>query len=296
MVWGRVDDGFWDHDKTLAVLAQPRGLEAIALVPLLISFINKQWRPDGRFNLHEAAMLVKRSTGEAEQLVELLIATVPEGYDYGFIEPRPGGYALHDAIDYMDPKVRAGKEGGAKSGQTRKNRSKREANTKQTPSNGEANAKQNEARIPDPDPGSRDPGSRDPDHPDLDRRRDDPGPLHDHEIEALGFGRFGAFTGRNAAELKRVEPRREELEEALRRSPNARTYAYLAPVIVQIRNERSKPQPPSYRPLRAAAGSDFVEGTKRHMERIRRDLDEALAKESAAVGTPQLPAPESENA
>lgn len=95
-----------------------------------------------------------------------LIEAVPPGHTVGLLEAIEGGYQIHDYLD-INPsreqvlaerekrsaaKAEAGRKGGIRSGESRRSRSKSEADAKQTRSNDEASAeatsKQNEAPYP----------------------------------------------------------------------------------------------------------------------------------------------------
>jgi hypothetical protein len=148
VTWFRADDSFWSHPKTCAVLDDPRGgLAAIGLWALAGSWCGYQ--------LTDGALTpgVLRRLGGTPKMAQALVEA-RAGRKHGLWEVTPDGWVFHDWHDYNprrevvltdraerhEAKVRAGRIGGIRSGESR--RSNIEAQPKQPSS---VVLKQNEA-------------------------------------------------------------------------------------------------------------------------------------------------------
>lgn len=165
MAWGRIDDKYRKHPKTLALLdLGTPGLEAIGAYWCIDSFCLDQHSET--FTIWEAAMVVRRPHDDVRRILELLIKP-PPGFERGFVLRKQTSsgdevFEINSFAEYRsknEAKAAAGAQGGKKSGE------KRRAGSKQTRSTAEATAGvaggDSEANtnlpipIPTPDPGSR---------------------------------------------------------------------------------------------------------------------------------------------
>lgn len=166
MSWARIDDTFWDHPKTIALIEQGNdGLAAVGAFWVINAYCNRMAR--ATFSIWEAAMLLRRSKREAAEIL-LRLCAAPASFEHGFLLQSNGeAYIINSFDEYRsknEAKAAAGSQGGRKSGETRRRRA--EANAKQSRSKVEAKPKQTRSPDPVPDtpelPVSRDPGTRNP--------------------------------------------------------------------------------------------------------------------------------------
>lgn len=89
MAYALVDDGFYDHPKILGLLDHPRGLEAVGLWTLTLSWAKRQVNLD---KLAEAGRLspglIRRLGGDEELAGVLVLHRLWDGLE--------GGYVIHD--------------------------------------------------------------------------------------------------------------------------------------------------------------------------------------------------------
>lgn len=145
MSWARVDDGLWEHPKfeALRLAGEHR---AIALWLLATSYCGQKLNP--RLTIHEAMMLLCCPEADAKHACDVLRST-------GLLDPisaseQNPSSVIHDWEHYRskdEAKVRAGRQGGKKSGESRR------VQTKQAPSTDEAppQADLKQTRTPDSD-------------------------------------------------------------------------------------------------------------------------------------------------
>ena len=141
MSWGRIDDSFWDHEKTIALIEQgPKGLEAVGAFWVIVSYLYKVHR--NWFSIWDAVMLMRRPVHEVQEVLARL-EEAPEGWDRGFLLPKkceagPGSnvdllrqqtrsWEVNSLEEYRGKnkaKVTAGKQGGVNSGKSRRSKAK----------------------------------------------------------------------------------------------------------------------------------------------------------------------------
>lgn len=95
MAWGRLDDGFDEHAKTLALLEHERGVEAIGLWTLCLAYAHRS-RRKGKTAGHLPAGLLRRYVGrDGAELAALLV-------EVNYWEPSPeGGWLIVNFAEYL---------------------------------------------------------------------------------------------------------------------------------------------------------------------------------------------------
>lgn len=102
-MYGIVDETLWDHPKTLALLDEPDGLEALGLWTAVLIWARGQCRPD---NLPAAGTvppgLVRRIAGDKGKHLAALLVSARAGHTHGLWEDADGdGWRIHDFADWQ---------------------------------------------------------------------------------------------------------------------------------------------------------------------------------------------------
>jgi hypothetical protein len=177
MSWGRQDDDYWDHPKTVALIDKgDDGLAAIGAFWVMNAYCRGRRR--GSFSIWEAAGALRRPVDEIESLLAPLLVA-PEGFERGVLllkqtSSRGPTYEINSFDEYRsknEAKVNAGSQGGKKSAEKRKHQGQAESKQAGSSSSSSTQAGEQQASSPDlpisrsPDPRSPDPRSPDPRSP-----------------------------------------------------------------------------------------------------------------------------------
>lgn len=115
MPWARIDDGFDDHPKVLALLEHDDGAAALGLWTLCFTWANRNTRKKGKVPGHLPASLPRRYLGVlGRDAAKLLV-------DVGLWDPDldDGGWRIHDFAQHLptaetsSARAEAGKRGAA---------------------------------------------------------------------------------------------------------------------------------------------------------------------------------------
>lgn len=115
MPWARIDDGFDDHPKVLALLEHDDGATALGLWTLCFTWANRNTRKKGKVPGHLPASLPRRYLGVlGRDAAKLLV-------DVGLWDPDldEGGWRIHDFAQHLptaetsSARAEAGKRGAA---------------------------------------------------------------------------------------------------------------------------------------------------------------------------------------
>lgn len=230
MSWARVDDGFWNHPKVVA-LVEAGEWQALSLWILGLSFTNMKGSPD--LNELEAALVMRTDRVEARRVMSLLrevalfdpisaslknTISASEQTPVSASKQTLETDAFHDWDEYRskdEAKVIAGAQGGRKSGETRRQKSKQtlEAGPKQTtPKTSEAVLQQKREAPARPGPAR--PG------PDLLLLQQQPPDgrynLQQFEKDLADSGITFHFTSTDRELFAALKPQRDEIAEAIR--------------------------------------------------------------------------------
>lgn len=161
MGWARMDDGFDDHPKVLALLDEEHGLAAIGLWTLVWTYAHRTTRKRGKTPGLIPASLPRRYAGPAGRELAALLVKV------GLWDVLGDGWQIHDFGDYLPTEETSAKRAEA----GRRGAARRWASD----GNGMATAWQDDGTLPSPDStlpssggnsmandGSRAPARRDP--------------------------------------------------------------------------------------------------------------------------------------
>lgn len=114
MAWARIDDGFDDHPKVLALLDMEDGAAAIGLWTLCLTWAHRNTRRKGKVPGLIPSTLPRRFVGaEGRRLADLLV-------NVGLWEQVDDGWLIHDFAEYLPSaevsaaRSAAGKKGAAK--------------------------------------------------------------------------------------------------------------------------------------------------------------------------------------
>jgi hypothetical protein len=113
MAWARIDDGFDDHPKVLALLEEEGSVTAVGLWTLCLTWAHRNTRKKGKTPGLIPAGLPRRYLGsEGKQVAKLLIA-------HGLWDEVDDGWQIHDFADYLpkdetrEARAAAGRKGAA---------------------------------------------------------------------------------------------------------------------------------------------------------------------------------------
>lgn len=139
MAWARIDDGFDDHPKVLALLEDEGSVTAVGLWTLCLTWAHRNTRKRGKTPGLIPAGLPRRYLGpEGKQVAKLLVA-------HGLWDEVNDGWQIHDFADYL-PKDET-REARAAAG--RKGAAVRWGNKQsESDDNAEATAKQDDGNLP----------------------------------------------------------------------------------------------------------------------------------------------------
>lgn len=142
MAWGRMDDGFDDHPKVLALLEHDDGVTAVGLWTLTWTWAHRNTRKKGKVPGRVPAGLVRRFLGPGGKLIAGLLVEV------GLWEVAEDGWQIHDFDEYLpDAETRAARSEAGKKGAAKRWASKRtEADDSEMPG-----AKQPDGTLPSDD-------------------------------------------------------------------------------------------------------------------------------------------------
>lgn len=136
MAWARVDDGFDDHPKVLALLEEEQGVAAVGLWTLCLTWAHRNTRRRGKTPGLLPAGLPRRYLGSSgREVVKLLVA-----HDL-WDEVAAGGWMIHDFDQYLPTeetkaaRSAAGKKGAAKRWGSKKSANDDQSDPKQTDGN-----------------------------------------------------------------------------------------------------------------------------------------------------------------
>lgn len=141
MAWARISDDFHDHSKVAELTVDLEGLASLGLWTLALSWVRADRR---RAGIVPTGIAMRFSAGHGKQLASRLVQA-------SLWDEIPGGWRFHDFEDIYTPedlaqkRAEAGRMGGRRSGQVRRERasgSKNEATSKQS-------ASENEAKSPE---------------------------------------------------------------------------------------------------------------------------------------------------
>jgi len=140
MAWARIDDGFDDHPKLLALLdAEEGAVTAVGLWTLCLTWAHRNTRKKGKTPGLIPAGLPRRFLGvEGRTVAKLLVA-------HGLWDEVPDGWLIHDFVDYLpsdetrEARSAAGKRGAAKRWADKH---------AQDDGNAETNEKQDDGKLP----------------------------------------------------------------------------------------------------------------------------------------------------
>lgn len=113
MGWARMDDGFDDHPKVLALLDEDAGPAAVGLWTLCFAYANRVTRRPGKTPGLVPSSLPRRYCGPAGRELAALLVQV------GLWEEHPDGWMFHDFTDYLPgaetsaKRAEAGRRGAA---------------------------------------------------------------------------------------------------------------------------------------------------------------------------------------
>lgn len=150
MPWVKLDDNFFDHPKIVAAGRDARDLYLAGLCYCARN-LTDGFIPEERV----ARLAIEAGVADAKTAVTRL-STVIRGTRCPLWETVDGGYQVHDYLDYnptreqvialRELRAEAGREGGVKSGETRRAKSVKQTRSKRE-ANALANAKQNPSKT-----------------------------------------------------------------------------------------------------------------------------------------------------
>jgi hypothetical protein len=114
MGWARIDDGFDDHPKVLALLEEEQGAAAVGLWTLCLTYAHRTTRKAGKMPGAIPAALPRRYLGAIGRELALLLVKV------GLWDEAAEGWLIHDFGDYLPSeetrlaRAEAGRRGAAK--------------------------------------------------------------------------------------------------------------------------------------------------------------------------------------
>ena len=140
MAWARIDDGFDDHPKLLALLDADEGaVTAVGLWTLCLTWAHRNTRKKGKTPGLIPAGLPRRFLGaEGRAVAKLLVA-------HGLWDEAPDGWLIHDFADYLpSDETREARSAAGKRGAAKRWASKQAQNDGSV----EANEKQDDGNLP----------------------------------------------------------------------------------------------------------------------------------------------------
>ena len=122
MAWARVDDGFDDHPKILALLEEEQGAAAVGLWTLCLTWAHRNTRKKGKTPGLIPSGLPRRYLGPGgRDLAKLLVV-------HGLWDEDEAGWMIHDFADYLPTEeTKAARSAAGKKGAERRWAAKRQA-------------------------------------------------------------------------------------------------------------------------------------------------------------------------
>jgi hypothetical protein len=122
MAWARIDDGFDDHPKILALLEEEQGAAAVGLWTLCLTWAHRNTRKRGKTPGLIPSGLPRRYMGPAgKDLAKLLVV-------HGLWDEEDAGWTIHDFAEYLPTEeTKAARSAAGKKGAEKRWAAKRQA-------------------------------------------------------------------------------------------------------------------------------------------------------------------------